>query len=44
MSDTADTTYTRRLFLQQGMTLASMAATAPLFIQRSALAMMQPEG
>ena len=39
-----DTTFTRRLFLQHGMTLASMAATAPLFIQRSALGMMQPDG
>ena len=36
--------FTRRLFLQQGMTLASMAATAPLFIQRSALGMMRPLG
>ena len=36
--------YTRRIFLQQGMTLASLAATAPLFIQRSALGMMRPQG
>ncbi len=36
--------FTRRLFLQQGLTLASLAATAPLFIQRSALAMMRPPG
>ena len=28
--------YTRRVFLSQGLTLASLAATAPLFIQRSA--------
>jgi uncharacterized protein (DUF1501 family) len=35
---------TRRVFLQQGLTLASMAATAPLFIQRSAVAMMRPDG
>ncbi|MHC4415005.1 MAG: DUF1501 domain-containing protein [Planctomycetota bacterium] len=44
MSDHDSRTYTRRLFLQQGMTLASMAATAPLFIQRSAAGMMRPEG
>ncbi len=40
MSD-HDPTYTRRLFLERGLTLASLAATAPLFIQRSALGMMQ---
>ncbi len=40
----SDTTYTRRVFLERGMTLASMAATAPLFIQRTALGMMEPEG
>ena len=34
-------TYTRRLFLERGLTLASLATTAPLFIQRSALGMMQ---
>jgi uncharacterized protein (DUF1501 family) len=39
-----DTAFTRRLFLQQGMTLASMAATAPLFIQRAAPGMMRPQG
>ncbi len=44
MPDPFDRTYTRRLFLQQGMTLASLAATAPLFIQRSALGLMQPAG
>ena len=43
MSDN-ESTYTRRLFLQQGMTLASMAATVPLFIQRSAMGMLRPEG
>ncbi|MHC4210303.1 MAG: DUF1501 domain-containing protein [Planctomycetota bacterium] len=43
MSD-LESTFTRRVFLERGMTLASMAATAPLFIQRSALGMMQPEG
>jgi uncharacterized protein (DUF1501 family) len=31
-----DQPYTRRVFLTQGLTLASLAATAPLFIQRSA--------
>ena len=37
-------TYTRRVFLQQGMSFASMVTTAPLFIQRSALGMVQPAG
>ncbi len=44
MPDNHDSAYTRRLFLKQGMTLASMVSTAPLFIQRSALGMMQPAG
>ena len=44
MSHRIDRTYTRRLFLQQGFTLASLVSTAPLFIQRSALGMMQPLG
>ncbi|MHC4108531.1 MAG: DUF1501 domain-containing protein, partial [Planctomycetota bacterium] len=44
MPDVNDNSYTRRLFLQQGVTLASMVATAPLFIQRSALGMMRPLG
>ncbi len=39
-----ENSYTRRLFLQQGLTLASMATTAPLFIQRSAMGMMRPLG
>ncbi|MHC4710734.1 MAG: DUF1501 domain-containing protein, partial [Planctomycetota bacterium] len=39
-----EATFTRRVFLEQGMTLASMAATAPLFIQRSALGVMKPQG
>ena len=39
-----ENSYTRRLFLQQGLTLASMASTAPLFIQRSAMGMMRPLG
>jgi uncharacterized protein (DUF1501 family) len=34
--------FTRRLFLQQGVTLASLAATVPLFVQRSALGLMKP--
>lgn len=34
--------YTRRVFLQQGLTLASMALTTPLFIERSARAVMLP--
>jgi uncharacterized protein (DUF1501 family) len=38
-----DNTYTRRAFLRRGATLASMAATAPWFIQRSAEAMLRPE-
>ena len=36
--------YTRRLFLQQGLTLASLAASAPLFLQRSAMGVMDPLG
>jgi uncharacterized protein (DUF1501 family) len=39
-----DQTYTRRIFLQRGMSFASLATTAPLFIQRSALGMLQPAG
>ncbi|HRP62481.1 MAG TPA: DUF1501 domain-containing protein [Phycisphaerales bacterium] len=35
-------TYSRRLFIQQGITLASMAVTAPLFIERTARGMMLP--
>ncbi len=42
MTDQHDNTYSRRIFMQQGLTLASMATTAPLFIQRSALGMMRP--
>ncbi len=37
--DCHDTPFTRRLFLQRGVTLASSAATIPLFLQRSAFAM-----
>jgi uncharacterized protein (DUF1501 family) len=39
-----DQTYTRRIFLQRGLSFASLATTAPLFIQRSALGMLQPAG
>ncbi|MCA9290781.1 MAG: hypothetical protein KDA25_06610, partial [Phycisphaerales bacterium] len=44
MTHDHDRTFTRRLFLHQGLTLASLATTAPLFIQRSALGMMRPLG
>jgi uncharacterized protein (DUF1501 family) len=37
-------TYSRRLFLQQGMTFLSMASTVPLFMQRSAEGIMLPLG
>jgi uncharacterized protein (DUF1501 family) len=36
--------FTRRIFLKQGLTLASMAATVPYFIQQSAYGMMLPLG
>ncbi len=36
--------YSRRLFLQQGMTFLSMASTVPLFMQRSAEGIMLPLG
>jgi uncharacterized protein (DUF1501 family) len=36
--------FSRRLFLQQGLSFISLAATAPLFIQRSAHGMMLPLG
>lgn len=36
--------YSRRLFLQQGFTLASLLPTVPAFIQHSALGMMLPQG
>lgn len=38
------TAYSRRVFLRQGMLLASMAATAPHFIQQSAMGMLLPSG
>jgi len=42
MLDNHDSAYTRRLFLQQGLGFASLVATAPLFIQRSAVGMINP--
>jgi uncharacterized protein (DUF1501 family) len=36
--------FSRRLFLQQGLSFISLAATAPLFIQRSAHGMLLPLG
>jgi len=39
-----DQTFTRRVFLQQGLTFASLAATAPYFLERSAHAMLAPAG
>ena len=35
--------YTRRAFLQRGVTLASAAVTVPFFLQKSALAMARPQ-
>ena len=34
--------WSRRLFLQQGTTLASLVATTPLFIERTARGIMLP--
>jgi uncharacterized protein (DUF1501 family) len=42
MLDNHDSAYTRRVFLQQGLGFASLVATAPLFIQRSAMGMLNP--
>jgi len=36
--------YSRRLFIRQGIALASLSATVPWFVQRSAGAAMLPEG
>lgn len=36
--------WTRRLFIQRGAVLASALATTPFFIERSALAMVKPDG
>jgi uncharacterized protein (DUF1501 family) len=38
------TPYSRRLFLQQGMTFMSLASTAPMFLQRGAAGSMLPLG
>ncbi|MDZ4831428.1 MAG: DUF1501 domain-containing protein [Phycisphaerae bacterium] len=37
------TAYSRRVFLQQGVTLASLCATVPEFIQASAFGMLAPQ-
>jgi uncharacterized protein (DUF1501 family) len=45
MFDPTETTpFTRRVFLQRGLTFASLAATAPLFIERTARGMLLPAG
>ena len=44
MTDSNSSPFTRRQFLHQGLTLASLAATAPLFLERSARGMLLPEG
>ncbi len=45
MFDPTETSaFTRRVFLQRGLTFASLAATAPLFIERSARGMLLPDG
>jgi uncharacterized protein (DUF1501 family) len=44
MTDPNTPTFSRRLFLQQGLGFISLAATAPLFIQRSVSGMMLPLG
>lgn len=37
------TAYSRRVFLEQGVTLASLCATIPAFLQQSALGMLLPD-
>lgn len=44
MTEHHELTYSRRLFMQQGLLFASLSTTAPLFLQRSALGMLAPEG
>ena len=39
-----DNTYSRRLFMQQGMVFLSMATTVPTFLQKSAHGIMLPVG
>lgn len=42
MTDPRSDAFTRRLFLQQGVTLASMLSTAPWFLERTAHGVMLP--
>ena len=42
MSESEPRAWSRRLFMQQGVTLASIASTVPWFIQRSAEGVMHP--
>jgi len=44
MNNDNNNAFTRRMFLQQGLTLASMMTTVPWFIQQSAFGMMRPLG
>lgn len=44
MFSDSPTPYSRRLFLQQGITLASLLPTVPAFIQTSAMGMLGPLG
>ncbi|MCH2132180.1 MAG: DUF1501 domain-containing protein [Phycisphaerales bacterium] len=44
MSDPIKNPWSRRMFIQQGVTLASLAATTPLFIQQTAKGVMLPQG
>ena len=39
-----DNTYSRRIFMQQGMAFLSMATTVPMFMQQSAKGIMLPVG
>jgi uncharacterized protein (DUF1501 family) len=43
MADT-NTPFSRRAFLERGVTFVSLSATAPWFVQRAAAAMAQPAG
>ncbi|MAT81750.1 MAG: hypothetical protein CMJ29_08910 [Phycisphaerae bacterium] len=44
MSNQNQHPWSRRLFIQQGVTMASLAATTPLFIQQTAKGVMHPLG
>ena len=44
MTDPVQHPWSRRLFIRQGVTLASLAATTPLFIQETAKGVMLPQG